>query len=192
MGSDSASKPVTQLLARWSAGDHSAMESLLPLVYQELRGLARRCLSQERDGHTLQPTALVHEAYLRLVDQSPSTIESRTQFFGIAARLMRQILVDHARLRQAAKRGGGNMISLEDSADISPQRDLNLVALDDALNELARLDERQARIVELRFFAGLSIEETSRVLAISPVTVTRNWTNARLWLQRELSRGSEL
>ena len=192
MTSDSASKPVTELLARWNAGDQSAMGALLPLVYDELRGLARRYLSEERAGHTLQPTALVHEAYLRLVDQSPSGIESRAQFFGIAARLMRQVLVDHARSRQASKRGGGNVISLDNSADISPQKDLNLIALDDALNELARLDERQARIVELRFFAGLSIEETSRVLEISPVTVTRSWTNARLWLQRELSRGSQL
>jgi len=188
---DSQSKPVTQLLARWNAGDQSALESLLPLVYQELRGLARGFLSDQRGGQTLQATALVHEAYLRLVDQSPTSIESRAHFFGIAARLMRQILVDHARARQASKRGGGNVISLNESADISPQKDLNLVALDDALNELARLDERQARIVELRFFAGLSIEETSRVLAVSPVTVTRSWTNARLWLQRELSRGCE-
>jgi len=184
-------KPVTALIARWNTGDQSALEALLPLVYDELRRLARHYLSEERGGHTLQPTALVHEAYLRLVDQSPSGIENRAQFFGIAARLMRQILVDHARSRQASKRGGGNVISLDDSEDISPQEDLNLVALDDALNELARLDERQARIVELRFFAGLSIEETSRVLDVSPVTVTRNWTNARLWLQRELSRSSQ-
>jgi len=188
---DSGSKPVTELLARWSSGDQSALETLLPLVYGELRRLARRYLSEERSGHTLQPTALVHEAYLRLVDQSPSSIETRARFFGVAARLMRQILVDHARSRDAAKRGGGNVISLDESADISPQKDLNLVALDDALTELARLDERQARIVELRFFAGLSIEETSRVLAISPVTVTRSWSNARLWLQRELSRGPQ-
>jgi RNA polymerase sigma factor (TIGR02999 family) len=186
---DSGPKPVTQLLARWNAGDQSALQSLLPLVYDELRGLARRYLSEERVGHTLQPTALVHEAYLRLVDQSPLGMENRAQFFGVAARLMRQVLVDHARSRHASKRGGGNLISLDDSNDISPQKDLNLIALDDALNELARLDERQARIVELRFFAGLSIEETSRVLDISPVTVTRNWSNARLWLQRELSRG---
>jgi RNA polymerase sigma-70 factor, ECF subfamily len=186
---ESVSKPVTELLVRWKSGDQSALESLLPLVYDELRTLARRYLSEERSGHTLQPTALVHEAYLRLIDQSPSSIENRAQFFGVAARLMRQILVDHARSRQASKRGGGNVISLEGSPDFSPQRDLNLVALDDALTELGRLDERQARIVELRFFAGLSIEETSRVLAISPVTVTRSWTNARLWLQRELSRG---
>jgi len=189
---DFGSKPVTQLLARWNAGDQSALHDLLPLVYDELRGLARRYLSEERPGHTLQPTALVHEAYLRLVDQSPSAIENRAQFFGIAARLMRQILVDHARSRQASKRGGGNVISLDDSTNISPQTNLNLVALDDALSELARLDERQARIVELRFFAGLSIEETSRVLEISPVTVTRSWTNARLWLRRELNRGSAL
>jgi len=188
---DSASKPVTEMLARWKAGDQSALEDLLPLVYGELRALARRYLSEERAGHTLQPTALVHEAYLRLVDQSPSNIENRSQFFGVAARLMRQVLVDHARARQASKRGGGNVISLDDSAGMSPQKDLNLIAIDDALNELARLDERQARIVELRFFAGLSIDETSRVLAISPVTVTRSWANARLWLERELSRGSQ-
>ena len=187
---DSGSKPVTALIARWKAGDQSALEDLLPLVYDELRALARRYLSEERAGHTLQPTALVHEAYLRLVDQSPSGVENRAQFFGIAARLMRQVLVDHARSRQASKRGGGNVTSLDDSADISPQKDLNVIALDDALNELSRLDERQARIVELRFFAGLTIEETSRVLDISEVTVTRSWTNARLWLRRELSRGS--
>lgn len=183
------SKPVTALIARWNAGDQSALKSLLPLVYDELRNLARYYLSDERSGHTLQATALVHEAYLRLVDQSPSGIENRAQFFGIAARLMRQVLVDHARSRQASKRGGGNVVSLDASADISRQKDLDLIALDDALNELAGLDERQARIVELRFFAGLSIEETARVLDVSPVTVTRSWTNARLWLQRELSRG---
>ena len=188
---DSESKPVTKLLGRWRSGDQSALKALLPLVYDELRRLARRYLSKERSEHTLQATALVHEAYLRLVDQSPSAIDSRTQFFGIAARLMRQILVDHARSRQASKRGGGKLISLDESADISPQKDLNLIALDDALSELARLDERQVRIVELRFFAGLSIEETSRVLAVSPVTVKRSWTNARLWLHRELTRGSQ-
>lgn len=127
----------------------------------------------------------------RPVAETPASLENRAQFFGIAARLMKQILVDHARSRQASKRGGGNLISLDPSADITPQNDLNLVALNDALNELARLDERQARIAELRFFTGLSIEETARVLAISPVTVTRRWTNARLWLQRELSRGSQ-
>ncbi len=191
MSLDSGSKPVTELLARWKAGDQSAMESLLPLVYDELRTLARHYLSAERGGHTLQTTALVHEAYLRLVDQAPSSMENRAQFFGVAARLMRQILVDHARSRQAAKRGGDNVITLDESADIAPPRDLDLVALDDALNGLARLDERQARMVELRFFAGLSIAETSQVLAISPVTVTRDWTNARLWLQRELIRGSQ-
>ncbi|HEV2247590.1 MAG TPA: sigma-70 family RNA polymerase sigma factor [Terriglobia bacterium] len=188
---DSGAKPVTVLLARWSAGDQSALDALLPLVYTELRDIARRFLSAERPGHTLQSTALVHEAYLRMVDQSPSGIESRMQFFAVAARLMRQILVDHARERQASKRGGGNVITLDESAEIAPKQDLDLLALDDALNELSRLDERQARIVELRFFAGLSIEETSRVLDVSPVTVTRSWTNARLWLQRELVRGSQ-
>jgi RNA polymerase sigma factor (TIGR02999 family) len=191
MSLNSGSKPVTEMLARWKAGDPSALQSLLPLVYDELRSLARHYLSEERSGHTLQATALVHEAFLRLVDQSPSNVESRAQFFGVAARLMRQILVDHARSRKASKRHAGSFITLDESADIAPQKDLNLVALDDALNELARLDERQARIVELRFFTGLSIEETASVLAISPVTVTRSWTNARLWLQRELSRGPQ-
>jgi RNA polymerase sigma factor (TIGR02999 family) len=191
MSLNSGSKPVTEMLARWKAGDPSALQSLLPLVYDELRSLARHYLSEERCGHTLQATALVHEAFLRLVDQSPSNVESRAQFFGVAARLMRQILVDHARSRKASKRHAGSFITLDESADIAPQKDLNLVALDDALNELARLDERQARIVELRFFTGLSIEETASVLAISPVTVTRSWTNARLWLQRELSRGPQ-
>lgn len=183
-----SSKPVTELLVRWQGGDQSALENLLPLVYNELRRLARHYLASERSDHTLQSTALVHEAYLRLVDQSPLRIGSRAQFFGIAARLMRQILVDHARAKQASKRGGGWRITLDESSLLSEQKDLDLIALDNALNELARLDAQQARIVELRFFAGLSIEDTSHVLAISPATVKRNWVNARMWLQRELSR----
>ena len=187
----SGSKPVTALLARWNAGDQSAMESLLPLVYDELRSLARHYLSAERGGHTLQATALVHEAYLRLVDQAPSSMENRARFFGVAARLMRQILVDHARSRQAAKRGGDNLITLDESADIAPSRDLDLVALDDALNGLARLDERQARIVELRFFAGLSLEEISEALNVGSATVQRDWTAARAWLYREMSGKSQ-
>lgn len=187
----SGSKPVTELLVRWRSGDESALENLLPLVYDELRRLARHYLASERTDHTLQSTALVHEAYLRLVDQAPLQIESRAHFFGIAARLMRQILVDHARGRRASKRGAGCRITLDESADLSPKKDLDLVALDDALNELSRLDVQQARIVELRFFAGLSIEDTSQVLNISPATVKRNWANARLWLHRELSRGPQ-
>lgn len=193
MGSSlsSGSKPVTELLVQWRGGDESALQNLLPLVYDELRRLARHYLASERTGHTLQSTALVHEAYLRLVDQSPQRIENRAHFFGIAARLMRQILVDHARARQASKRGSGCKITLDESADLSPKQDLDLVALDDALNELSRLDAQQARIVELRFFAGLSIEDTSQVLDISPATVKRSWTHARLWLHRELSRGAQ-
>ena len=186
----STSIPLTELLTRWGAGDQAALEKLLPLVYEQLRQLARHYLASERPGHTLQCTALVHEAYLKLVGQAPVRIESRAHFFAIAARLMRQILVDHARARLSSKRGGGCLVALDESADIPPRQDVDIVALDDALNELSRLDERQARIVELRFFAGLSIAETSRVLALSPATVTRNWTNARLWLQRELTRGA--
>ena len=186
----SGSKPVTELLVRWRKGDDSALDALLPLVYDELRRLARHHLASERSDHTLQSTALVHEAYLRLVDQSPLRIENRAQFFGIAARLMRQILVDHARARQASKRDGGCRVTLDESASRPPKQDLDLVALDDALNELTRLDAQQARIVELRFFAGLSIEDTSQVLDISPATVKRSWTTARLWLRRELSRGA--
>jgi len=183
-----SSKPVSELLIQWQDGDESALKKLLPLVYDELRRLARHYLQSEREGHTLQSTALVHEAYLRLVGQESLRIESRAHFFGIAARLMRQILVDHARERAAAKRGGGCRITLDESAMLPQKQDLDLVALNDALNELARLDEQQARIVELRFFAGLSIEDTSHVLNISPATVKRNWANARLWLHRELSR----
>jgi RNA polymerase sigma factor (TIGR02999 family) len=185
------SQNVTQLLFRWKKGDSSALEALLPLVYDELRKLARHYFAAERSGHTLQTTALVHEAYIRLVGRSPSAIENRAHFFGIAARLMRQILVDHARGRLASKRGAGCMVTLDESADILKNRPLDLVALDDALTELARLDERQAGIVELRFFTGLSVEDTARALDISPATVKRSWTAARLWLYRELNRGQE-
>jgi len=187
----SSSQPVTQLLIKWKAGDSSALEALLPLVYDELHKLARHYLASERSDHTLQSTALVHEAYLRLVEQSPAAVESRAHFFGIAARLMRQILVDHARARQSAKRDAGCVVTLDESANLVKNRPLDLVALDDALTDLTRLDEQQARIVELRFFAGLSIEDTSRALDISPATVKRSWTAARSWLYRELNRGAE-
>ena len=183
-----SSKPVSELLIKWQDGDESALKNLLPLVYDELRRLARHYLQSERTDHTLQSTALVHEAYLRLVAQDPLRVESRAHFFGIAARLMRQILVDHARERGAAKRGGGCRITLDESAAFPQKQDLDLVALNDALNQLSRIDEQQAQIVELRFFAGLSIEDTSQVLKISPATVKRNWAHARLWLHRELSR----
>jgi RNA polymerase sigma factor (TIGR02999 family) len=186
--SSTSSQAVAQLLARWKTGDNSALEALVPFVYDELRKLACHYLVAERPDHTLQSTALVHEAYLRLAGQSPGDIENRAHFFGIAARLMRQILVDHARARHASKRGAGCVVTLDESANILANQPLDMVALDDALRELTRLDERQARIVELRFFAGLSVEDTARALDISPATVKRSWTAARLWLYRELSR----
>jgi len=187
LGTESAS-PVSVLLHKWRSGDSSALDRLLPLVYDELRQIARHYLKSERANHTLQCTALVHEAYLRLSGQDSLHVENRAHFFGIAARLMRQVLVDHARERRAAKRAGGNQLTLEAFALLPKARELDVVALDDALNELARLDERQARIVELRFFAGLSNEDTSQVLNISVATVKRSWTTARLWLHRELTR----
>ena len=189
--SSTPSQTVTQLLVRWKTGDSAALEALVPLVYSELHQLARHYLASERPDHTLQTTALVHEAYLRLVDQSSGkgAIESRAHFFGIAARLMRQILVDHARAGLANKRNAGWVVTLDESADVGKSQSLDIIALDDALAALAKLDERQARIVELRFFAGLSIEDTALALDVSPATVKRSWTTARLWLYRELNRG---
>lgn len=188
----STSKPVTELLARWRGGDAAALENLLPLVYDELHRLARHYLASERPDHTLQSTALVHEAYLRLVDQSPLLIESRAHFFGIAARLMRQILVDHARARRASKRDAGCLITFDESAQASDKNEVDLIALDDALNQLSQLNDQQARIVELRFFTGLSINETAAALGVSPATVKRDWAVARAWLYRELARSATL
>ena len=179
---------VTELLRRWSAGDVAARESLVPLVYDELRRLARYYLASQRSDHTLQSTAIVHEAYLRLAGRDNVHWENRRHFFVVAAQLMRRILVDHARKRNAAKRGGAQLTLLVDEAvEPSSQRELDLVALDDALKALAELDERQSRIVELRFFGGLSIEDTSRLLEISPATVKREWSTARAWLYEEIS-----
>ncbi len=185
---DSAQEGVTQLLASWSKGDRGALERLTPLVYGELKRLAGRYLRRERPGHTLQATALVHEAFLRLVDQRNVEWQNRAHFFGVAAQLIRRILVDHARGRMAAKRGANAVkLSLEDVVETPRQRPLDLVALDDALDALAKMDPQQSRIVELRFFAGLSIEETAEVLCISPATVKRDWTAAKAWLYRDLS-----
>ena len=182
-------KDVTGLLRRWSEGDKQALEGLLPLVYEELRALAASCFRSERPDHTLQPTALVHEAYLRLIGQEHVAWQNRAHFFGIAAQMMRRILVDHARARHAAKRGGGQVtLMLDDAVALPKQRNVDLLALDAALTELAELDARQSQIVELRFFAGLSIEDTARVLAISPATVKREWATARAWLRRETTR----
>ena len=176
---------------QWSEGDQGALESLVPLVYDELRRVARHYLKQEKQNHTLSSTALVHEAYLRLVSQKEVAWQNRAHFFGVASQMMRRILVDHARHHSYGKRGGGAMTLALDEAVATPQRrEIDLVALDDALDGLAKLDERQSRMVELRFFGGLSIEETSEVLGISAPTVKREWASARAWLFREISRGS--
>jgi RNA polymerase sigma factor (TIGR02999 family) len=181
-------RPVTALLARWRAGDGDALESLIPLVYDELRTLAQHHLRRERPDHTLQSTALVHEAYVRLAGQDPPAFQNRSHFFGIAAKLMREILVDHARAQRAAKRGGGQCtLALDEALKVADRADVDVLLLDDALKELARLDERQSRIVELRFFTGMSIDETADVMDISAATVSREWTSARAWLHRELS-----
>jgi RNA polymerase sigma factor (TIGR02999 family) len=189
--SQSAPQNVTKLLVEWNKGDQGALEALVPLVYEELRRLARYYLKQEKQNHTLSSTALVHEAYLRLVNQKEVTWQNRAHFFGVASQMMRRILVDHARHHAYAKRGGGALtLALEDAVATPQRREVDLVALDDALNSLAKLDERQSRMVELRFFGGLSIEETSEVLGISAPTVKREWASARAWLYREISGGS--
>jgi len=180
---------LTQLLHAWRKGDEAARNQLMSLVYDELRRLAGNYLRRERAGHTLQPTALVHEAYLQLIDQSQVSWESRAHFFGAAARLMRRILVDHARAHNAEKRGGGEeRLELNEAIGVPEQKDINLLALDDALSELARIDPQQSQIVELRYFGGLSIEETATVLNISPATVKREWSMAKVWLYRQISR----
>jgi RNA polymerase sigma factor (TIGR02999 family) len=185
---EESSSPVTELLVRWRSGDRKALEALMPLVYDELRRLANHYLRQERSDHTLQSTALVHEAYLRLAGGRAPQWENRAHFFGIAARLMRQILVEHARSRGAGKRGANApRLELEESLALAPQTDVDVIALDKALEELSQFDEQQSRIVELRFFAGLTIEDTSEVLGISPATVKRDWVTARAWLFRAMT-----
>jgi RNA polymerase sigma factor (TIGR02999 family) len=185
---DSASQ-VTKLLQGWQAGDPKALDALLPLVYDELRRLAHHHLKNERPEHTLQSAALVHEAYFRLLGQDLPKLESRAHFFALAAQLMRQILVDYARRHRASKRGSGIcMLTLDDAVALPRRKDVDVVALDDALNLLADIDPRQSRVVELRFFAGLSLEETSKVMGIATATVQRDWTAARAWLHREISR----
>jgi RNA polymerase sigma factor (TIGR02999 family) len=179
---------VTRLLIAWSNGDQAALDSLFPLVYDELRRLASGYMRRERPDHTLQTTALVHEAYLRLVGQPDLSLKNRTHFFAIAARVMRRILIDHARTQQYAKRGGGALrLSLDEAALLSDERAAELVALDEALSELAKIDERQSRIVELRFFGGLTLAETAEVLKISSDTVTRDWNLAKAWLYRQVN-----
>ena len=178
---------VSKLLLDWGRGDPNAREEMIPLVYGELRRIARRFLWQERPDHTLQSGALVHEAYLRLVREKSPQWKNRAHFFGVAAQLMRHILVDYARGRLAAKRGAGApRLALDPKIALPQRREIDVVALDDALTRLAILDPQQSRLVELRFFGGLSIEETAVVLGISPATVKREWSTARAWLQREM------
>jgi RNA polymerase sigma-70 factor (ECF subfamily) len=183
-----SSQEVTQLLAAWSDGDRSALDQLLPLVADELHRLAHRYMDHEREGHTLQTTALVNEAYLKLIDQRNVRWQNRAHFFGIAAQIMRRILIDHARRHLGARRGGGKTISLDEVAVVSDERAAELVALDDALTGLAKVDGRKGRVVELRYFGGLSVEETAEVLGVSPETTTRDWRRAKAFLRREMSR----
>jgi RNA polymerase sigma factor (TIGR02999 family) len=179
---------VTQLLADWRDGDQNARDELIPLVYQELHRLAHHYMSHERPGHTLQTSALINEAFLRLAAQSEVQWQNRAHFIGIAGQMMRRILVDYARNRGYAKRGGNALqVSLDEQLIVSEERSADVIALDDALQSLARLDERKSRLVELRFFGGLSIEETAEVLGVSPGTVMRDWTLAKAWLRREMS-----
>lgn len=181
-------RSVSELLSKWSTADAQTLEALLPEAYDELRRLAHRFLRKQRPEHTLQSTALVHEAYLRLANQQDLLFENEKQFFGLAALIMRQILVDYARNRAAAKRDGGYRLTLDDSYSLLDGKSLELIALDDALKDLARLDPQQSHIVELRFFGGLSIEETAEVLEISPATVKRHWSTARAFLHHEMTR----
>ena len=183
------SQPVTELLVKWKHGDSKALDALLPLVYKELKAIAHHCLRQERPGHTLQSAALVHEAYLRLAHGAPPDAQNRAHFAAVAARLMREILVDYARSRGAAKRGVDCLVEMDEAVITPKKQGVDVLALDDVLNELAEMDEQQSRIVELRFFGGLTIEETSSVLAISPATVKRDWNVAKAWLSRAMKKG---
>ncbi|HEY0003550.1 MAG TPA: sigma-70 family RNA polymerase sigma factor [Pyrinomonadaceae bacterium] len=182
------SENVTQLLIALNNGDREALDRLLPVVYDELRKLAERYLRRERLDHTLQATALVHEAYLKLVDQNVPW-QNRAHFFGVAAEMMRRILIDHARSHHAAKRGGGGVkLALDDVIDLSDERAADLIALDEALTELEKIDPQKSKIVELRYFAGLSIEETAAVMGVGTATIIRHWRMAKAWLYNEVSK----
>ena len=185
---DALEHEITQLLQAWRQGDERALDKLTPQVYRELHRAARRCMSQERDGHTLQTTALINELYLRLSDLKPIDWQNRAHFFALCARQMRRILTDQARARQSHKRrDGARALSLDDALVISPEPSADLVAVDDALNQLAKVDDRKSQVVTMRFFGGLSVEETAEVLKVSPETVARDWRLAKAWLMRELS-----
>jgi len=178
---------ITELLKKWSGGDRAALEELTPVIYAELHCIAQRYMSREREAHTLQTSALVNEAYIRLIDWKTAKWENRAHFFGVSAQLMRRILVDFARKRPRVNDEAMRQVSIEEALIVSKEKDTDLVALDEALTELARFDERKAKIVELKFFGGLSVEETAEVLKISAVTVMREWNKAKAWLYRELS-----
>lgn len=183
-------RQITQMLKQWSEGNQQVLDELMPLVYEELRRQAARYLRRERDGHTLQPTALINEAYLKLIEQKNVDWQNRSHFFAIAAQSMRRILVDYARERHREKRGGAaENLPIEEAAFVvSDEKSVDLVALDEALTRLARFDERQARVVELRYFSGLSIDETAEVLGVSNVTVRRDWNMAKAWLHGQISK----
>ena len=185
-------KDITTLLVEWSGGNRAALDELLPMIYAELRQLAARALSRERPNHTLQSTALAHELYLKLIDQKRAQWRDREHFFAMASQIIRRILVDYARRLHAQRRGGlDTRITLDEALAPQQDRDLNLVELDNALEALSQIDSQQARIIELRFFGGLSIEATGRILSVSPSTVNREWNLARAWLYRELSRRAD-
>ena len=185
-----APRDITALLGDWGRGDEAALNQLLPLVYAELRRVAARQLRNERPHHTLQPTALVHEAYLRLVDQHRADWQNRAHFFGVAARVMRRILVDHARRHGASKRGEGvSCLSIDEAKDVAASSEMPILALDQALDRLEQVDSELAKVVELRAFGGLTIEEAAQVLSVSPSTAKRDWRTAKAWLNRELGSG---
>jgi RNA polymerase sigma-70 factor, ECF subfamily len=190
MRSEISSAGVSQLLRAWSEGDTSALDRLTPIVYEELRRLAHRHMKGERPGHSLQTTALVNEAYMRLVDYKRMQWQNRAHFFAASAQLMRRILVDHARGHNLKRGGGAQHVSLDEAAVVGGARAADLVALDDAMNALASFDPRKVQVVEMRFFGGLSVEETAEVLKVSPVTVMRDWSTAKAWLYRELTSGA--
>jgi RNA polymerase sigma-70 factor (ECF subfamily) len=184
---EAAATEISTLLRAWSGGDHGALDRLTPIVYEELHRLARRYMRRERPGHSLQTTALVHEAYVRLVDYERMQWQDRAHFFAVSAQVMRRILVEHARRRNLKRGRGVERVSLEEAAVVGGDRSTDLVALDDAMNALARVDTRKMQVVEMRFFGGLSVEETAEVLKVSTVTVKRDWSTAKLWLYRELA-----
>lgn len=186
MAADST-KEVTELLHKWSGGDEAALEELTPVIYAELHRIAKRYMSRERENHTLQTSALVNEAYIRLIDWKTAKWENRAHFFGVSAALMRRILVDFARKRPKIKDKEVHKVSLDEAFVVTEEKDEDLVALDEALTELAKFDERKSKIVELKFFGGLSVEEIAEVLKVAPITVMREWQKAKAWLYRELS-----